>query len=215
MKSFLLIGLGRFGYHTAVRLNELKQEVLAIDREEARVNAVLPFVTNAKIADCTDENVIRSLGVRNFDVCIVGIGKDFQSSLEISSLLKDYGAPLVVSRASDSVHEKFLLRNGADQVVYPERQLANWTAVCFSSEYIFDYIPVAEGCSIYEISAPKSWIGKTPASLAIRQRHGVNIVAVKNGDNVDSMIGADHVFTAEEKILVIGRDLDVKKMLHL
>lgn len=215
MKSILLIGLGRFGYHTAVKLNELNQDVLAIDIDEERVNAVLPYVTNAKIADCTNEEVIKSLGVRNFDVCIVGIGNDFQSSLEITSLLKDYGAPLVVSRASDSVQEKFLMRNGADQVVYPERQLANWTAVCFSSEYIFDYIPVADGFSIYEIAVPANWVGKTPASVAVRQKYGMNIVALKSGDTVDGMIKADHVFSAEEKILVIGKDEDVKKLLRL
>lgn len=215
MKSVLLIGLGRFGYHTAVKLNELNQDVLAIDINEERVNAVLPYVTNAKIADCTNEAVIKSLGVRNFDVCIVSIGNDFQSSLEITSLLKDYGAPLVVSRASDSIQEKFLMRNGADQVVYPERELANWTAVCFSSELIFDYIPVADGFSIYEIAVPKEWVGKTPASAAVRQKYGMNIVALKSGDTVDGMIKADHVFSADEKVLVIGRDADVKKLLRL
>lgn len=129
MKSVLLIGLGRFGRHIAVKLDQMHHEIMAVDKNEERVNAVLPYVTNAQIGDATNEEFMESLGVNNFDVCIVAIGDDFQSSLEATSLLKELGARLVVSRAARDVHAKFLLRNGADEIVYPEKQVAYWTAM--------------------------------------------------------------------------------------
>lgn len=118
MKSVLLIGLGRFGRHIAMKLNEMRHQVMAVDKNEKRVNAVLPFVMNAQIGDATNKEFIESLGVNNFDVCIVAIGDDFQSSLETTSLLKELGAKMVVSRAARDVHAKFLLRNGADEIVF-------------------------------------------------------------------------------------------------
>lgn len=140
MKSILLIGLGRFGRHIAMKLDELHHQVMAVDTDEKRVEAVLPYVTNAQIGDATDEEFLSSLGVRNFDVCIVAIGDNFQSSLETTSLLKELGAGYVVSRAARDVQAKFLLRNGADEVVYPEKQLAAWTAIRYSADHIFDYV---------------------------------------------------------------------------
>ena len=142
MKSILLIGLGRFGRHIAEKLYELNHQILAIDKQEDRVEAVLPFVTSGQIGDSTNIEFLQSLGIGNFDVCIVAIGGDFQSSLETTAYLKDLGAKLVVSRAARDVQARFLLRNGADEIVYPEKQLANWTAIRYSSEHIFDYIPV-------------------------------------------------------------------------
>ena len=138
MKSVLLIGLGRFGRHIAMKLNELNHQVMAVDKQESRVDEILPYVTNAQIGDGTNIEFLRSLGVRNFDVCIVAIGDDFQSSLETTSFLKELGAKKIVSRAARDVHAKFLLRNGADEIVYPEKQLANWTAIRYSSDHIFD-----------------------------------------------------------------------------
>ena len=161
MKSILLVGLGRFGRHIATKLNELGHEVMAVDHNEERVTAILPYVTNALIGDSTNEEFLRSLGVANFDVCIVAIGDDFQSSLETTSLLKELGGKLVVSRATRDVHEKFLLRNGADHVVYPEKQLGVWTAITYSSEKVFDYIDLGENHVIMEVAVPESWIGKT------------------------------------------------------
>ena len=122
MKAVLLIGLGRFGRHIALQLNEMNHQVMAVDQDEERVNAALPFVTNAQIGDSTSEEFLSSIGVRNFDICIVAIGDNFQSSLETTSLLKELGAKRVVARASRDVQRKFLLRNGADEVVYPEKQ---------------------------------------------------------------------------------------------
>ena len=140
MKSILLIGLGRFGKHIAMELHSLGHQVMAVDHNEERVNEVLSFVTSAQIGDSTSEDFLSSLGVRNFDVCIVAIGNNFQSSLETTSLLKELGARLVVSRAARDVHAKFLLRNGADEVVYPEKQLAKWTAIRCSSDHIRDFV---------------------------------------------------------------------------
>ena len=136
MKSILLIGLGRFGRHIAIHLDQLGHQVMAVDNSDERAEAVLPFVTNAQIGDSTNGEFLESLGVRNYDVCIVAIGHDFQSSLETTSLLKEMGAKLVISRATTDVQEKFLLRNGADEVIYPEKQLAKWVAIRYSTDHV-------------------------------------------------------------------------------
>ena len=151
MKSVLLIGLGRFGRHMAQKLRDLGHEVLAVDKDEERINAALSYVTNAQIGDSTNAQFIGSLGVRNFDLCVVAIGDSFQSSLETTALLKEYGAPFVLSRATRDVHAKFLLRNGADEIVYPEKQMASWAAVRYSSDHIFDYIELTQDLSLIHI----------------------------------------------------------------
>ena len=140
MKSVLLIGLGRFGRHLAVQLNQLGHEIMAVDHDEQRINEVMEYVTNAQIGDSTNPLFLSSLGIRNFDVCIVTISNDFQSSLETTSLLKEMGAKLVVSRAERDGQAKFLLRNGADEVIYPEKQVADWAAIRYTSDHILDYI---------------------------------------------------------------------------
>ena len=181
MKSILLIGLGRFGRHVALKLDELHQDVMAVDKLESRVAAVLPHVTNAQIGDATDEEFVRSLGVRNFDVCIVAIGDNFQSSLETTALLKDLGAKFVVARATRDVHAKFLLRNGADEIVYPEKQLATWTAIRYSSDHIFDYIELDGDYAIFEIAVPASWAGKTVGQLDVRRRCSSSVMQRVSG----------------------------------
>lgn len=170
MKSILLIGLGRFGKHIAIKLNELGHQVMAVDKDEERVEDVMSIVTNAQIGDSTSEAFLVSLGVRNFDACIVAIGHNFQSSLETTSLLKELGAKMVVSRAARDVQAKFLLRNGADEIVYPEKQLAYWTAIRYSSDSILDYIELDDGYAIFEISVPKIWSGKTIGQVDIRKK---------------------------------------------
>ncbi len=215
MKSVLLIGLGRFGKHVARKLTELHHEVLAIDKDEERVDAVLPFVTSAQIGDATNEQFIASLGVRNFDLCIVAIGDNFQSSLETTALLKDYGAPLIVARANRDVHAKFLLRNGADHIVYPERQVASWAAVRFSADNIFDYIQLTNDYSIYETPLPSDWVGKTIIDLRVRQVHKINILAVKYQGRLEPLPGPEHMFREEETLLVMGSNKDLAKFLRL
>ena len=214
MKSILIIGLGRFGKHMAMKLTELHHEVLAVDQNKSRVNEVLPYVTNAQIGDSTNEQFIRSLGVRNFDVCVVAIGDDFQSSLETTALLKDCGAPRVVARAARDVHAKFLLRNGADEVVYPEKETAIRAAVKYSSEHIFDYVELATGFSIYETDVPPEWIGKTVVQLAVRQKSHVSILAVRKDGVLSPLPGPDHVFAADERVFMLGADQDVMRLLR-
>ena len=215
MKSILLIGLGRFGRHIAIKLDELNHQVMAVDNNESRVEAVLPYVRNAQIGDATNEDFIRSLGVRNFDVCIVAIGDNFQSSLETTSLLKELGAKMVVSRAARDVHAKFLLRNGADEVVYPEKQLASWTAIRYSADHIFDYVELDEEHGIFEISIPDTWIGKTVGKLDIRKRYNVNIMALRCHGVLDMNISPDTVLEEYQTMLVLGNIKNIQKQFHI
>jgi trk system potassium uptake protein TrkA len=215
MKSVLLIGLGRFGRHIAMKLDEFHHQVMAIDIKEDRVNTVLPYVTNAQIGDSTNEEFMESLGVRNFDVCIVAIGDNFQSSLETTSLLKELGAKFVVSRAARDVHAKFLLRNGADDVVYPEKQLAVWTAIRYSADHILDYIELDEEHAIFEILIPKDWIGKTVGELDIRNKHNINIMAFKHDGIMNLSIRSDTEIPAHDTMLVLGNIRDIQKCFHI
>ncbi|MDY5100032.1 MAG: TrkA family potassium uptake protein [Oscillospiraceae bacterium] len=208
-KSVLIIGLGRFGRHAALKMMELRHQVMAVDKDESRVNALARLVTNAQIGDSTDEEFLRSLGVRDFDVCIVAIGDDFQSSLETTSLLKELGARHVVARASRERHEKFLLRNGADEVVYPEKQVAEWTAISAMSEQILDYFTISEGYSVFELSVPAEWAGHTMAELDVRKRYGVNVLGIKDKGVFNMSITPDTVFAGGASVLVLGRDRDV------
>ena len=215
MKSILLIGLGRFGRHIAMKLDELHHHVMAVDKEDTRVDAVLPFVTNAQIGDATNEDFLSSLGVGNFDVCIVAIGDNFQSSLEVTCLLKELGARMVVSRAARDVHAKFLLRNGADEIVYPERQLADWVAIRYSADHILDYIELDEGHAIFEISIPEEWIGKTIGQLDIRKKYNINIMALKTNDIMNLKITSDTQLLKGSTMLVLGETKHIQKCFHI
>lgn len=215
MKSVLLIGLGRFGRHIAMKLNDLNHQVMAVDNNEERVNAVLPLVTNAQIGDSTNEEFLSSLGIRNFDVCIVTIGDNFQNSLETASLLKDLGAKKVIARASRGAQEKFLLRNGADEVVYPEKQLAAWTAIRCTSEHILDYMELDEDYSIFEIDIPVEWSGKTVIELNIRRKYGINILGVRENGKLNMNITPDTVLGTGKSILVLGQQKAVQKCFHI
>ena len=164
---------------------------MAVDKMEDRVEAVLPYVTNGQIGDSTNMEFLESLGVSNFDVCIVAIASDFQSSLETTAYLKDLGAKMVVSRASRDVHARFLLRNGADEIVYPEKQVANWTAIRYSSEHIFDYVQLSETHAIFEIEIPDNWVGKTIGQVDIRKKFNINIMALKRKGSLDMAIRPD------------------------
>lgn len=215
MKSILLIGLGRFGRHIAMKLNSLNHEVLAIDSDEERVNRALSIVTNAMIGDSTDKDFLSTIGIRNFDVCIVAIGDDFQNSLETASLLKELGAKKVIARASRGVQEKFLLRNGADEVVYPEKQLAVWTAIRCTSEHILDYIELDGEHSIFELDVPAGWEGKSIVELNVRGRFHINILGIRDHGQLYMDIKPDTVLNADSSILVLGKQKDVHKCFRL
>ena len=203
-KNVLLIGLGRFGKHMAMDLNRLGHEVMAVDLNEDRVNEILPYVTNAQIGDSTNEEFLESLGIGNYDLCVVAIGNNFQNSLETTSLLKDLGAKLVVSRAERDVQAKFLLKNGADKVVYPERQMAKWAAIRFTADHILDFIEVDDSHAIFEVEMPRQWVGKTVGQLNIRQKYNINIVAIKRGENINMSISSETTLKEGETLLVIG-----------
>ena len=217
MKNILVIGAGRFGTYLIQGFSEQGDEILVIDKDEDRLGKVLPFVTAILIGDSTDPDFMGNIGVNNFDICAVCIGDNFQNSLETTSLLKELGAKFVIARASRDVQEKFLLRNGADEVVYPEKNMAKWTAIRFSSENVKDYIPVPGDYSIFEVNIPKSWVGKSMVELNIRQNMHLNIIAVNNKD--DSELNMNYnpsdPFREGQSIMVIGSDEDLKKHLGL
>lgn len=211
MKNVLLIGLGRFGTHIAMQLARLNHQIMAVDCNEERVNKVMPYVTNAQIGDSTDVDFLQSLGIGNFDVCIVAIGDSFQNSLETTSLLKELGAKLVVSRAEWDVQEKFLLRNGADDVVYPEKQVARWAAIRYTADHIRDYIQVDEVHAIFEVEVPENWIGRTVGELDVRKKYNINIMAVKKDGKVNMVVSADTVMTDDVTLLVLGEYKQLQK----
>ena len=214
-KSVLLIGLGRYGTHVARELSELNHDVLAVDRNEERINGAMQYVTSAQIGDSTNEEFLRSLGVDNFDVCIVTIGKDFQSSLETTSLLKELGGKLVVSRASADVQEKFLLRNGADEVVYPEKQLAKWTSIRYTADHILDYVELDAEHSIFEVAIPEKWIGRKVGEIDIRRKYNINILATKVNGKMDLAVTPETVLVANKTMLVFGEDKDLQKCFRI
>ena len=213
MKSILIIGLGRFGKHMAQKFSEQGNDILAVDTDEDRVNAVLPFVTDAQIGDATNEMFVESLGVANFDLCVVAIGDNFQSSLETTSLLKDMGAKFVLSRASRDVHAKFLLRNGANEVVYTEKETAERLAVKYGNDSVFDYIEINEDYSIYEIGVPDSWVGKSILDKKVRTKYNISILATKRGKEIYPLPHPDHVFSETESLMILGRNEDVKRLI--
>ena len=215
MKNILLIGLGRFGRHMAEQLNQMGHEIMAVDLNEERVEKVLPFVTNAQIGDCTDADYLRSLGIRNYDICFVAIGGSFQNSLETTSLLKELGAKMVVARAERDVQEKFLLRNGADSVIYPEKQVAKWASIRYADDHILDYMEVDASHAIFEVAIPDEWIGRSVGELDIRRRYNINILAVKKEREVSVTISVDTVLEADSTLLVLGDYKAIQKFFHI
>lgn len=214
MKSVLIIGVGQFGSHIARRMNRMHCEVMAVDVNEDRINAILPEVTNAQIGDSTNEEFMRSLGIPDYDVCIVTISGNFQNSLETTALLKELGASRVIARAQNDVQEKFLLRNGADETVYPEKQTAIRLATKAASDSILDYIQMDKKVSIYEMRVPEDWDGRTIASLDIRRKYQLNIIAVRSNDALTVPM-PDTVLHHSDDVLVIGSLKDIQKCFRI
>ena len=215
MKNILVIGIGRFGYHLIDQLNKAGDQILAVDASEERLEPVLGMVTSSLIGDATNETFVRSLGVENFDVCFVAIGDDFQASLETTSMLKECGAKYVVARAARSVQKKFLLANGADSVVFPEKQLAEWAAIRWCSGRVVDYLDYPGDFSIFEIKVPKEWIGKSLAELAIRKKYHLNVLSIKRHGDVVLEFPADFLFEDGDTVTIFGADKDIKKSLNI
>jgi trk system potassium uptake protein TrkA len=215
MKSILIIGIGRFGKHLTKYFSELGNEIMIVDKDEKKVNELLGEVTGAQIGDCMDEKVLRSLGVNNFDICFVCIGGSFQASLEITSLLKDLGAKYVIAKADREIHEKFLLRNGADEVIHMERDVAFRTAKKYSATNLFEYFELSEDYSIIEAAIPKSWIDKSIKELNIRSVYNVNIIAIRDGEKLIPAVDAEHVLSADEHIIIAGDTKVCTRLLKL
>ena len=215
MKSILLIGMGRFGKHIAMNLNQLGHQVMVVDNVEERIDDILPYVTSAQIGDSTNVDFLESLGIANFDVCIVAIGNNFQSSLETTSLLKELGAKLVVSRAARDVQAKFLLRNGADEVVYPEKQLAKWTAIRYSADHILDYIELDGDHAMFEVQIPENWPGQTIGQIDIRKKYSINIIGLRKNGELDMSLTSETVLENGSTMLVLGRYKELQRCFRI
>ncbi len=210
MKSILLIGMGKFGKVLGEKLLAMGNEVMVVDKNEEKINRLASLYTDAIIADCMNEENLKKLDIPSFDACVVAIGENFQSSLEITSLLKDFGAKWVVSKAATEIQRKFLLKNGADEVVYPDRDLAEKLAVKLNSQRVFDYIELNDKYSIFEIAAPTSWAGKRLIDINPRKKYGLNILVVKKGNAVVADMDAQYTFETGDHMLVFG---DTEKIL--
>ena len=215
MKNVLLIGAGHFGRHIAMQLSQQGHQVMALDTDEERINDILPFVTKAQIGDSTNAGLLRALGIRDFDVCFVTISGNFQNSLETTSLLKELGAKYVVSRAERDVQAKFLLRNGADNVVYPEKQMAIWAAKRYTADHIFDYIEIDKQHAIFEVEVPKAWVGKSIGTLDVRKKFGINILGIKRLGKTDVSITPDTILSEDITMLALGEYKALQKCFRI
>lgn len=215
MKSILVIGLGRFGRHLAEKLYQLGHHTMAVDCDENRVNDVLEYVTSAQIADSSNKSFLETLGVENYDVCFVTISHDFQSSLITTNYLKELGAKFVVARAERDVQKDLLLRNGADEVIYPEEQVANWSAIKYSSNHVLDYIELDADNSIFEVAVPEAWLGKSVGQIDIRRKFKISILAVKLNGKMNSFVTPETVFTSDMTLFVLGEYKSLQKCFKL
>lgn len=204
MKSVLLIGMGKFGQILGENLLRMGDEVMIVDKNEHIVNMLAPKYTNALIANCMNEANLRSMDIPSFDVCVVAIGDDFQSSLEITSLLRELGAKYVVSKAATEIQRKFLLRNGADEVIYPDRDLAEKLAVRMNASKVFDYIELDSEYSIFEIAVPQEWYNKKIVDVDPRKRYDINILTIKKDNAIVPSPTADYTFEAGDHMVVFG-----------
>lgn len=214
MKSVLLIGMGKFGQTLGEKLLNMGNEVMIVDKNEEKINSLAPKYTEAVIANCMNEENLKKLDIPSFDACVVAIGEDFQSSLEITSLLKDLGAKWVVSKATTEIQRKFLLKNGADEVVYPDRDLAEKLAVTLNSTKVFNYVELNNEYAIFEIASPNQWAGKKLVDINPRKKYGINILTIKKGDTVVSNMDADYVFEEGDHMLVFGNTERVLKFIN-
>lgn len=215
MKTVLLIGLGRFGTNMAKELNNLGCQVMAVDISEERVNDAMDFLTRAQIGDSTRKEFLKNLGVKNFDLCVVTVSDDFQSSLETTSALKELDAKYIVSRAANDAQEKFLRLAGADDVVYPEQQMAKWAAIRYGLDNILDYIELDDDHAIFEVNVPKGWIGKSIGELDVRRRYGVNIMGVKKDGVLNVGITPETVLTEDKTLFAVGEYKALQKCFRL
>lgn len=204
MKSFVVIGLGRFGTRVAEKLYELGEDVLAIDTKESLVNNIADRVTSAVVADAKDKAVLKSLGVQDCDCAIVAMGTNLAASVLITMNLKTLGVPKIICKAHDDTHREILEKLGADRVIIPEREVAEKTARMLSSPNIFEYIDLSEDYGIFECTVPKPWAGKTIRELGIRSKYDTTIIAVKEQGRIKLSPGADYKIEAGAVLVLLG-----------
>ncbi len=212
MKSFLLIGIGRFAHYLCRELAGLGNEVVIADIDETKMDDLLDCVVAAKIGDCTRREVLSTFAINTYDACFVCMGTNFQNSLQVTDLLKEMGAQRVISRATTDIHAKFLLRSGADEVVFPDRNSSERLAMRVSHDSVFDYFELSDELGIYEISAPYRWIGRTIAEVNVRAKYSVSILAYKKNGRIYAIPTPDHVFADDEHLMVLGKKEDVERL---
>lgn len=210
-RSVLIIGLGRFGKTLADKFDKLGNDVMVVDNDEDNIREFMNRPIKVKIADCTKKEALDSLGVKNFDICFVCIGSNFQASLEITDQLKELGAKKVVSKASTAIHAKFLAKNGADDVVYPERDRAEKLALQYSSN-LFEYTEISKDTGTCEMPILNEWKNHSISKLNIRNKYQIIILAIKKDDNVLPLPNAEYVFEEDDHVLVLGKQTDIEKI---
>ena len=211
-RQFVVIGCGRFGTSVAMKLNELGSEVMVVDNNEEIIQDISEYVTHAVQADATDENTIRSLGIRNFDVAVVTIGSDIQSSILITLMCKELGVKHVVAKAQNELHAKVLYKIGADRVVFPEREMGIRIAKNLVYENVLDYVELDPRYGIAEIYAPDEWIGKTIKELDLRSKHHINVLGLKQGADLNVQFDPEEELTEGTVLVVIGGNADINKL---
>ena len=214
MKSFLIIGMGSFGHHLCRKLAEHKCDIMVVDQNSEALEDILPLVISARVADCTKMDVLETFGVPQFDVCFVCIGSHLQSNLEITDLLNELGARRILCKVDRDIDAKFLMRNGADGVIYPERDIADRIAVSVSNDQIFDFIPISKEYSIYEIGVRPEWVGKTLSELNFRSNYRLNMIASKVNGVVTPILHPNYTLKAEEHIFVMGTMDDIERAIR-
>lgn len=216
MKSILIIGMGRFGHHLATNFLENGHDVMIVDENEEKLEDMVPYATSTRIGDCTSEEVLKSIGVRNFDVVFVCIGTNFQSSLEITSLVKELGAKRVISKATRDIQAKFLLRNGADEVIYPDKDIAEKWAERYSLDNIFDYIDLPGAFGIYEIPPLREWVGKSIRESDIAANHKISILGIKkkHEEEMSVMPSADYIIRDTDHLMVMAGNEVAERLLE-
>lgn len=214
MKSFIVIGAGRFGNSLARELYKEGHEVLVIDSNEDTIQKISDHVTHAVIGDAADPGVLESLGARNFDCAIIGIASDIQNSVLITLLLKEMGVGYVIAKARNEVHIRVLNKIGADKVIFPEHEMGERLAQLVTKKNVLDYLELSPDYSIMEINSPKIWHGKTLIELDIRAKYGVTVIAIRNSITSELTISLDPKFKIkrDDILIVLGDNDSIEKI---
>lgn len=215
MKNILVIGMGRFGIHVVQELSNLKCDIMAVDTSEVKLRNVSEYVTKTVIGNAADMEFMKTLGVNNFDDCIVAIGDNFQNSLLTVLNLKELGAKRITARAAFESQEILLQKIGADTIVYPEKQLAKQTALQCGTDSIYDFMDLDDDYGVYEMSVPEKWVGKTLMELDLRKKYNINIIGAKANAKIKMIFHSDFKLQANERLLVVAKSEDMQKILNI